>query len=131
MSNAPHLGQTVIGATPGVTTSFSTLYTPADATKIYSLWFAGLNTGGSSVTVAVTRASVDYALCVVFLVGGNAVRHDGGANHLDCTQNVIAQIPGLPIDETGCPYLVLQLGDVLKAKIDSGTCSGFVVGVEL
>ena len=98
-------------------------WTHADAAATSkTIYTAGAN--GSKV-VAINAASSDSSARVFILylnrsstayqIGSATVAITAGTDGTTATQNLLANIPGLPKDNDGQAYLFLQQGDILQA----------------
>lgn len=95
------------------TSSLKTLVTAgANGSKVASVNLASDDTSDRLVQLYVTRSGTDY------LLGTVNVPTLSGTNGTAATVNAMnaSMMPGLPCDNDGQPYLLLESGDVLKVK---------------
>lgn len=98
------------------------IFTPgANGSKVNSIMLTSRDdTVAHDVLLYLTRSGTDYLLgsVPVAIEAG----HDGAtpaANGFDATL-----LPGLPVDNDGQPYLLLEAGDVLKADFVTALTAG-------
>lgn len=97
----------------------------ANGSKVVSVNVASDDTSDRLVQLYVTRGGVDY------LLGTVNVPTLSGTNNTAPTVNLFntTQMPGLPVDNDGQPYLLLESGDVLKVKTTSTVTAAKTVHV--
>lgn len=82
----------------------------ASGSKVVALFATSTDTSNRTAQIWLTRSAASYLLgsCVVILAAGT----DGAQP----TQNLLALIGTLPLDNDGQPYLFLESGDALQVS---------------
>lgn len=99
---------------PAATTTLVTLLTAAAAgSKVVGITITSTDTADRVVQLYVTRGGVDILLSTVAVP-----LNSGTTNALPAVNGMsTTNLPGLPTDNDGQRYLLLQMGDVLKAAV--------------
>lgn len=99
---------------PADTTTKKTLVTAgANGSKVVSITAASDDSSNKTFSIYVTRSATDYLLGTVTVPTLSGT--DGSAPSVDLLGGgTTNQIPGLPIDNDGQRYILLENGDVLK-----------------
>ncbi len=106
----PKLGKTSI--LPADTTTLKTVVTAGtNGSKVSAIIASSTDTGTRIVQLYLTRSATD------FLIGSTIVAIGAGTDGAANTSNLLTSIPGLPVDNDGQPYLFLENGDTLRAKV--------------
>lgn len=87
-----------------------TVYTAgASGSKITSLIATSTDTSSRDVEISITNGGTSYAIGTVSVVAGAGT--SSGVNSVNMLN--LSNIPGLPVDSDGQPYLLLISGDTL------------------
>jgi len=78
--------------------------------KVVAILAASTDSSARVFQIFLTRSATDY------LLGALSVPITAGSDGTTSAANLLALIPGLPLDNDGQRYLFLENGDVLKAN---------------
>jgi hypothetical protein len=99
-----------------------TLYTAAAAAKLVGLMACSDDTSARVLQVSILRSAVNY------LIGSLSVPTLSGTDGVTAAVDLMgALMPGLPLDNDGQHYLLLQSGDVLQVKSTTTVTAGKIV----
>jgi len=110
-------------------TNLVTLFTAgADGSKIQAIMATTDETVARTLKLWLTRSSVDYLLGAVSIpIGAGNTGSVAGVDVLRGGPSVLRK--GLPIDNTGQPYLQLESGDTLRANVTSTVTLGKIIHI--
>lgn len=110
------------------TTTFASTYTPNTVQSLYSAGSSGskivaaigcnTDTGAKVGQLWVTRSATAY------LIGSYSVAAAAGNDGSTSAANLFGLIPGLPRDNDGQPYLLIQSGDTLGISFTAAPAAG-------
>lgn len=112
----PRLGSAQIANADGVTAK-DVITAGASGTKITSILATNTDGTNRNVILQIVRATTQAGTYQLTFLQINA-----SAGNINTTPsfNLLINIPGLPIDNDGNPYLFLQSGDKIQALLDAG-----------
>jgi len=101
------------------TTKKTVVTAGANGSKIVAVTAASDDTGNRTFNIYVTRSGTSYLLGTVTIP--TLAGTDGSAPGIDILGGgTTNQIPGLPVDNDGQRYILLESGDTLQAALTTG-----------